>query len=121
QAEYLKWATANNFPSILPSDTKWCREEAASSSQSNLKGHLVPKQQDILYSDLIFHRVVVQWLIATDQPIHATEHPTFKKMVNIASWATNAIKVPTQKQTQQTIIQSFVSHLTGLWECFRVS
>ncbi|KAI6100051.1 hypothetical protein EDD16DRAFT_1497213 [Pisolithus croceorrhizus] len=97
QAEYLKWATANNFPSMLPSDTKWHQEEAASSSQPNLKSHLVPKQQDIHYSDLIFHQAVVQWLIAMDQPIHATEHPAFKKMVNITSWATHAIKVPTQK------------------------
>ncbi|KIK27141.1 hypothetical protein PISMIDRAFT_93561 [Pisolithus microcarpus 441] len=99
QAEYLKWATANNFPSMLPSDTKWRWEEAASSSQSNLESHLVPKQQDILYSDSIFHQAVVQWLIAMDQPIHATEHPAFRKMVNIASRATNAIKVPSRKQT----------------------
>ena len=75
------------------------------------------------YSDQAFHQAIIEWLVATDQvragcisdvilptnfvffmqPLHALEHPKFKDMIDLATHATNGIKIPGQKVTQAEI------------------
>ncbi|KAG6372380.1 hypothetical protein JVT61DRAFT_7835 [Boletus reticuloceps] len=47
KADYLKWAAANNFPSMLPQDTKQQRDAVTASKQpqTSLDSHLVSKPQ----------------------------------------------------------------------------
>ncbi|KAG2336760.1 hypothetical protein BDR05DRAFT_896335, partial [Suillus weaverae] len=61
------------------------------------------------------------WLIATDQPIQALEHPRFKEMVDVASCTTQGIKIPGQKATQAEIMRMFKNHLTRLKKKLNVS
>ena len=70
QADYLQWAEANNFVSMLPKDTKQRRVQASANSQSQLDSHvqpMVPKERTIPYSDKAFRHAAIQWLIGTDQ------------------------------------------------------
>jgi hypothetical protein len=55
------------------------------------------------------------------QPIQALEHPKFKEMVNIASHATNGIKIPGHKATRAEIKRTFKDHLTDLKARLNVS
>ena len=66
------------------------------------------------YSDKFFHQVAIEWLVATDQPIQALEHPQFKKMIDIASRATKGVNVPSRKVTRSHIIRYFKDHLMKL-------
>ncbi|KAH9034280.1 hypothetical protein EDB84DRAFT_1269910, partial [Lactarius hengduanensis] len=61
-----------------------------------------------------FRQVAVEWLVATDQPIQALDHPKFKEMINIASRATNGVKIPSGKATRYEIKALFKRHLTSL-------
>ena len=72
QDEYLKWADANKFVSMLPKDTKRRKLEAAASanSQSRLDVHLREQKLEeriIPYSDSLFQEAAIEWLIETDQ------------------------------------------------------
>ncbi|KIK28147.1 hypothetical protein PISMIDRAFT_91804, partial [Pisolithus microcarpus 441] len=111
---YLKWAATTNFASMLPVDTKWHWQEIALSTQPSLDGHLTPKDQVLHYSESAFREVTIQWLIETDQPIIILQNPMFRQMINLASHAKNSVKIPNYKQTQQTIIDLFKSHLCEL-------
>ncbi|KIK32026.1 hypothetical protein CY34DRAFT_102366, partial [Suillus luteus UH-Slu-Lm8-n1] len=53
----------------------------------------------IPYSDQLFQKAAIEWLIATDQPIQALEHPRFKEMVDVASRATQGVKILGRKAT----------------------
>ena len=67
QSEYLKWAEANGFESMLPKDQKMRKQSA---QQSQLDGHLqsLPlKPEKSTYSDEWFRAATVQWLVNTDQ------------------------------------------------------
>ncbi|KDQ51963.1 hypothetical protein JAAARDRAFT_107356, partial [Jaapia argillacea MUCL 33604] len=95
---YLKWANTHGFKSMLPKDAaariKAAKEAAA--KQSTLDGHLeeLPQPEHIIpYTNETFKKAAVEWLIATDQPIQAFEHPKFIKMINVASRAKNRIKL----------------------------
>ncbi|KAI6011628.1 hypothetical protein EDC04DRAFT_2580363 [Pisolithus marmoratus] len=99
KAKYLQWATANNFPSMLPDDTKHHQEEAALSTQPSLDNHLIPRDQLLHYSESAFREVAIQWLIETDQPINVLQNPMFMQMINVASHANNNVKIPNHKQT----------------------
>lgn len=48
------------------------------------------------------------------QPIQALDHPKFKEMIDIAARATNGVKIPSRKATQNEIMFSFKKHLTDL-------
>ncbi|KIK12419.1 hypothetical protein PISMIDRAFT_52662, partial [Pisolithus microcarpus 441] len=61
------------------------------SRQSSLEGHLVERGVVVQYSESIFHEATILWLIETDQPICALQHPAFTKMVEIASRTKNGI------------------------------
>jgi hypothetical protein len=70
QVDYLQWAGANNFISMLPKDAKQRRMQVSASSQSQLDSHvqpMVPKERSIPYSDKAFRHAAIQWLIGTDQ------------------------------------------------------
>ncbi|KAG1830487.1 hypothetical protein DFJ58DRAFT_671601 [Suillus subalutaceus] len=98
RAKYLKWAEKKKFKSMLPKDTKRRREELATDNQTNIDGHL--KQDKVVqYSDVLFREAALEWLIETDQPIDALEHPAFKNMIDIAARSTNGIKIPNRRQT----------------------
>ncbi|PCH40965.1 hypothetical protein WOLCODRAFT_34165, partial [Wolfiporia cocos MD-104 SS10] len=98
RAKYLKWCKENKFQSMLPRDTKWWHDQMKADLQSSLDSHLrerlPPKEHVILYSDALFREAAVEWLVATDQPIQALEHPSFKSMVEIAARATNGVRIP---------------------------
>ncbi|KAG1822934.1 uncharacterized protein BJ212DRAFT_1263646 [Suillus subaureus] len=66
------------------------------------------------YSDQLFRKAAIKWLIATDQPIQALEHLRFKEMVDVASRATQGVKIPGHKATHAEIMCMFKSHLTKL-------
>ena len=55
------------------------------------------------------------------QPIQALEHPKFKELINVASCATNGIKIPGQKATQGEIKCMFKDHLVRLKAQLNVS
>lgn len=63
---------------------------------------------------MLFQEAATQWLIDTDQPIEALEHPAFKNMVDIAARATNGVILPDHRQTQRAIIDLFKQNLTNL-------
>ncbi|KAF8585306.1 hypothetical protein K439DRAFT_1234728, partial [Ramaria rubella] len=58
--------------------------------QSALTDHFgpaPPAEIDIPYSDERFKQAAMEWLIATDQPIQALEHPKFVEMIDVAPQA----------------------------------
>jgi hypothetical protein len=116
---YTQWAKDCNFKSMLPDDVKARKAavEAASASQTIIDEHAVPlppKEHVVLYSDELFEQAAVEWLIETDQPIAAFEHPKFREMVNIAARATNGVKIPNRKATRRAVINLFKKNLYHL-------
>ena len=68
----------------------------------------------LLYSNKLFQQAAIEWLVATDQPIRALEHPRFKEMIDIASRATNGVKIPSRKATRAEIKNMFKDYLMRL-------
>ncbi|KAH0837807.1 hypothetical protein J3R83DRAFT_6008 [Lanmaoa asiatica] len=98
RADYLRWAEANGFTSMLPKDCKERKDRALSTQkQCQLDPHLHPvAAKEIIppYSDELFRDTAIQWLINTDQPLSVLEEPLFHKMIEIASRATKGVKIP---------------------------
>ncbi|KAG1764932.1 hypothetical protein EDD22DRAFT_775576, partial [Suillus occidentalis] len=118
--KYQKWASEHSFESMLPGDIKACKEHA----QQQINAHLTERKLDervIPYSDKLFKQAAIEWLVATDQPIQALEHPKFKEMVDIASCATNGVKIPGRKATCAEIMRMFKNHLMRLRNTLNVS
>ncbi|KAF8960961.1 hypothetical protein BDZ97DRAFT_1665051, partial [Flammula alnicola] len=116
---YDKWCERNDFESKLPKAQKAADRE----KQSSLDPHLEerqPRERTIPYSDALFREAAVEWLVSTDQPIQAFEHPSFKKMIDIAARATHGVTLPNRKATRKHIIQLFKKNLTGLRERLKV-
>ncbi|KIJ26339.1 hypothetical protein M422DRAFT_272626 [Sphaerobolus stellatus SS14] len=72
---YLKWVKAtpgavNKLPEFITQQQK---------EAEKLQERVIP------YSDELFKQAAVEWLIATDQPIQALEHPKFQEMIDIPS------------------------------------
>ncbi|KAF8264752.1 hypothetical protein EI94DRAFT_1500963, partial [Lactarius quietus] len=92
---YRKWCDLNHFDSMLPEDTKQRKEAALDSAmktqQTVLGDHFGPAEEVIPYSDQAFEAATIEWLVHTNQLIHAFKHPTFQKMMNIASRASHGI------------------------------
>ncbi|KAF9058405.1 hypothetical protein BDP27DRAFT_1241318, partial [Rhodocollybia butyracea] len=123
--EYRKWAKANNFTSMIPADTKARKAAAlaASASQTLIHDHatpLPPKVHVAPYSDELFEQAALEWLIETDQPIAALEHPKFRAMINVAARATSGVKLPNRKATRRAIINLFKKNLYELRTRFAV-
>ncbi|KAF8135553.1 hypothetical protein EV363DRAFT_1159309, partial [Boletus edulis] len=112
--DYVEWAAANNFVSMLPNDTKQQRANATLSMQPSLDKHLICKEPVVKYTDSSFSDLAVHWLIDMDQPVHALQHPSFQAMINLVSRATNGITIPTRKDTQQKVINLFRRQLLDL-------
>ncbi|KAF8950694.1 hypothetical protein BDZ97DRAFT_1687043 [Flammula alnicola] len=123
---YRRWCKKNNFESMLPEDTKACQaallEEMIQTQVGDHFSQAQPEDKPEPYTDEIFKEAAIQWLVETDQqPIQAFEHPTFKKMIAIASRATCGVKIPTRKQIRKEIIQTFKDQMKALKERLNVS
>ncbi|KAG2047245.1 hypothetical protein BDR06DRAFT_897824, partial [Suillus hirtellus] len=69
----------------------------ANTEQGSLDNHLheINSTEWVLpYSDKLFCKAAIEWLTSTNQPIQAVEHPSFKKMVDVASCTTMGVIVP---------------------------
>jgi hypothetical protein len=133
QGKYRNWAKTAGFESKLPGDIKK-RKAATEETMRTLDSDLVKKkpcERVVPYSDKLFRRVAVEWLVATDQvsvysyifkslissssqPIRALEHPKFHELINAASRATNGVNIPGQKAMRNEIMHMFKDHLTKL-------
>ncbi|KAF9031027.1 hypothetical protein BJ165DRAFT_1339297 [Panaeolus papilionaceus] len=125
---YQRWAKENNFQSMLPDDVTARREALADASlklqQSHVTSHFNPAPEKEpapeVYSDELFKEVAIQWLIETNQPIQAFDHPTFKRMINLAARATKGVQLPSRKQTRAEILRMFKEQMTALSERLNV-
>jgi len=99
KAEYLQWAEANGFTSMLPKDAKQRMNKPSGSKQGRLDSYIQPtsvKEEATGYSDKLFHEALVRWIVETDQPLSVVENPYFKNMIHAASsCATNDDDVTT--------------------------
>ncbi|KAG1888027.1 uncharacterized protein F5891DRAFT_966302 [Suillus fuscotomentosus] len=114
--KYQTWAKTSKFDSMLPGDVK-DRKAKAMRAQQVINSHLTERklaERVVPYSDKLFKTAAVEWLIATDQPIQALEHPKFKEMIDVAARATNGVKIPGRKATRAQIMRMFKNHLTKL-------
>ncbi|KAF7311751.1 putative AC transposase [Mycena indigotica] len=123
EAIYHRWATKNGFLSALPKDRKARKDAAAiasgAASQPTLDKHLhepPPREKLVMYTDEVFKEAALDWLIATDQPIEALNHPKFKHMIDIASRAKNGVSIPGQGSTRAEIIELFQKRMLFLKE-----
>ncbi|KAG1868057.1 hypothetical protein C8R48DRAFT_544498, partial [Suillus tomentosus] len=117
--KYRKWAKEHSFESMLPGDIK-----ARKDKQQSINAHLTERkltEKVVSYLDKLFKQAVIEWFVATDQPIQALEHPKFKEMIDVAARATNGIKIPGRKATRAQIVRTFKAHLTGLRNRLNVS
>ncbi|KAI0686300.1 hypothetical protein C8T65DRAFT_525276, partial [Cerioporus squamosus] len=121
---YRNWCDKNDLLSMLPKDTKQRREaEVATVAQSTLDTHLREKpapERVVKYTDDLFQEAAIEWLVSTDQPIQALEHPAFKNMIDIAARATEGVKIPNCKTTRREIINMFKCNLTKLRDRLQV-
>jgi hypothetical protein len=69
QGKYCNWAKGANFVSKLPGDIKKQKaavEEATRTLDCDLREKKL-SERVIPYSDKLFHRAAIEWLMATDQ------------------------------------------------------
>src|ERR1700678_437774 len=69
QGKYRNWAKGANFESKLPGNVKK-RKEAAEHVTRTLDRDLTEKkisERLAPYTDKVFHRAAIEWLVATDQ------------------------------------------------------
>ncbi|KIK57888.1 hypothetical protein GYMLUDRAFT_171993, partial [Collybiopsis luxurians FD-317 M1] len=116
---YRQWAKDNNFKSMIPADVRAHKDaqEAAAANQTTIDDHAVPlppKECIVPYSDELFEKAVIEWLVATDQPLAAFEHPKFHEMIAVAAQATNGVKIPHRKAACSAIISMFKKNLLEL-------
>ncbi|EJD50307.1 hypothetical protein AURDEDRAFT_58667 [Auricularia subglabra TFB-10046 SS5] len=116
---YNEWCAKNKFESKLNSYKVAKRKEAAekaaslpSTVQTSLDSHLVNKPPP--YSDALLRQAIIDWLVETNQPLSAVDHPRFRHMLEVASRAKNGIKIPSRKATRAEILQVFRQHMADL-------
>ncbi|OJT08055.1 Zinc finger BED domain-containing protein RICESLEEPER 2 [Trametes pubescens] len=119
EGKYRTWCEANSFTSMLPKDSFKRRENAKASAQNQtrldgLLRPLPPKEVVIPYTDEAFNEAAREWLIETNQPIQALQHPSFQKMIHIAARATNGVKIADLRNTRDGIIRAFKKQMTAL-------
>ncbi|KAI0345836.1 hypothetical protein BDW22DRAFT_1324624 [Trametopsis cervina] len=125
RAKYKKWATNNDFESKLPTDVK-ARKDALDKlkeEQQTLDKHLhelPPKERVIRYTAAAFRQAAAQWLIATDQPLSALEHPRFKDMIELSSRATDGVEIPNRRAMRFEIMRTFHEQMITLKKTFSV-
>ncbi|KAH7905698.1 hypothetical protein BJ138DRAFT_1017367, partial [Hygrophoropsis aurantiaca] len=101
---YHTWCEKNDFESKLPYDVKKRKEaiSLANAKQGRLDGHLReidPTEPVIPYNNAMFHEALCEWLIETNQPVQAVDHPKFRQMIEIASRATKGVTIPNRNAT----------------------
>ncbi|KAF8180608.1 hypothetical protein BJ912DRAFT_855081, partial [Pholiota molesta] len=120
EARYTRWCEKNNFESKLPKVVKERAskaKEAEALKQARLDPHLqerVPEVKKVVYSDALFRDAAIEWLIATDQPIQAVNHPKFKEMIDIAAAATKGVNIPSAKVARKHIIETYHTRMRDL-------
>ncbi|KAJ7131123.1 hypothetical protein C8R44DRAFT_583248, partial [Mycena epipterygia] len=83
--------------------------------QKTLDPHLEEKPERVIrYTDQLFLDAAVEWLIATDQPIDALNHPKFKEMIDVAARAHDGVKIPGRKSTRAEILNLFQRQMEKL-------
>ncbi|KAJ7844508.1 hypothetical protein B0H14DRAFT_2224154, partial [Mycena olivaceomarginata] len=120
--EYHKWCAKTGFVSRLAADVKERKQaEAAADAevkrlhQQTLEPHLREKPERVIpYSDELWREAALEWLIATDQPVSALNHPKFKTMINIAARATNGVIIPGMRSTREEIMKLFHEQMDKL-------
>ncbi|THG97764.1 hypothetical protein EW026_g4311 [Hermanssonia centrifuga] len=117
--QYRAWALKENFKSMIPADVKSRREAIAKekAKQCLLDDHLkeMPKKERIVaYSHQLFRSIAIEWLIATGQPLLALEHPTFKKMIDIAARAQDGVEIPLCKVAHEELLDMFRQRMSNL-------
>ncbi|KDQ11786.1 hypothetical protein BOTBODRAFT_98616, partial [Botryobasidium botryosum FD-172 SS1] len=80
--EYLQWCKKHDFVPHLPGIKK---RDSTRSVQQPMSNYAVKVVKPIPYSDDVFQAAAIEWLLVTDQPLDAFEHPKFKSMLEIAS------------------------------------
>ncbi|EPQ59870.1 hypothetical protein GLOTRDRAFT_24866, partial [Gloeophyllum trabeum ATCC 11539] len=88
--EYRLWCSQNNFVSMIKDDVEARKAQAATQQdQQTLDSHIrsTPRSSVITYSDESFKELAVKWLVRTDQPLSALEHPAFVDMIEMAAKA----------------------------------
>ncbi|KAJ3897414.1 hypothetical protein F5879DRAFT_813971, partial [Lentinula edodes] len=119
---YKQWCKTNDFVSMLPVDV--AARKKAEAAQTTINDHAVPLQPRAWvepYSDELFEQAAIEWLVETDQPIAALEHPKFRNMIAVAARATAGVKIPSRKATRHSIIKLFKRNLYELRSRFAVS
>ncbi|KAI0280549.1 hypothetical protein BC826DRAFT_924411, partial [Russula brevipes] len=117
KAIYQTWVQKNGFISMLPKDAERRRHDAEAEKQPRLDPHLteMPRKERVIpYTDDLFRAAMIEWLVSTDQPIHALEHPSFHNMVHVAARATSGVKIPSRHQTRRAVIETFKAQLIAL-------
>ncbi|KAJ2911647.1 hypothetical protein MD484_g8767, partial [Candolleomyces efflorescens] len=123
---YNKWCERHEFQSKLPKDVKARKdaEQEATAAQTTLDGHLRPIDPPapiLKYSDALFKEAAEDWMISTNQPLDALSHPHFHHMIDVASRATNGVKIPERRATRDSILQRFKKNVAELKEKFNSS
>ncbi|KAF9063552.1 hypothetical protein BDP27DRAFT_1231936 [Rhodocollybia butyracea] len=86
----------------LPADCKGATKSKL--LQGSLDSVVVPVECTkavIPYTDANFECAAFEWLIATNQPIWALQQEHYHTMIEIASRATDGVKIPSRKLTRQ--------------------
>ncbi|KAH8826162.1 hypothetical protein DL96DRAFT_1805468, partial [Flagelloscypha sp. PMI_526] len=123
QGEYNKWAKSNDFKSMLPKARAKKKVESAKEAQTSLDAHVksVPTSTYIKYTDAAFKDAAVSWLVETNQPVAALQHPKFQDMIHLASRAKEGVVIPSLKETRQAIINMFKHQMKDLRDYLAVS
>ncbi|KAF8129341.1 hypothetical protein EV363DRAFT_1169364, partial [Boletus edulis] len=126
KALYYKWCQENGFESMLAEDSQNRRKAAISTNlkQSALDTHLrepTAVEKVVSYTDQLFREAAIEWLITTSQPLQAVEHPSFKKMIDIASRANKGVIIPNRHASRQEILNLFKKQMASLKERLNVS
>ncbi|KAJ7234224.1 hypothetical protein C8J57DRAFT_1089980, partial [Mycena rebaudengoi] len=119
---YHKWCATTGFESRLADDVKerklaatQAKDEAARLHQLTLDPHLRNKPEHVVaYTDRLFLDAALEWLIATDQPVAALEHPKFKTMIDIAACATEGVRIPGRNSARAEIMKLFHTQMDKL-------
>ncbi|KAH8977138.1 hypothetical protein EDB92DRAFT_1809294, partial [Lactarius akahatsu] len=120
---YRKWCDSNRFDSMLPEDSKK-RKRIEKDRQSLVIDHFGPEDpttKPIPFSEKALRTAALEWMIATDQPIQVFKHPTFTKMLDIASRANRSIQLPSPKQSRAQVIKMFKQQLCSLRDRLNVT
>ncbi|KAH9163574.1 hypothetical protein EDB89DRAFT_1859888, partial [Lactarius sanguifluus] len=120
---YRKWCDSNHFNSMLPEDSKKCKR-IEKDCQSLVIDHFGPKDPTtklIPFSEKALRTAALEWMITTDQPIQVFKHPTFMKMLDIASRANRSIQLPSPKQSRVQVIKMFKQQLCSLQDRLNVT